>query len=206
MSNFNTGFIQIVKRIGIIILALVIGISLGYFVTNYETRYLLNRKFCGTYRGIDVYKSGEINAENFIGHAHVLDDAPDVLVETCTEMYFIGEDLDILAMGGQGGKALGITQGSVIYISTASFNADVVLHELFHSYDNANDKISDSDGFLRIMEKERNNVHVELYDEEAYSAEYFAVAGAEYLLQPEVLRKSAPETYDFIDKLIGYYN
>ena len=158
MSNKSIDLIQIVKRAAIIVLAVAVGIGLGFFITNYETRYLLNRKFCGTYRGIDVYKSGEINADNFVAHAHVLESAPDILVDACTEMYFTGEDLDIPVAGKLGGKALGITQGSVIYISTDSFNADVILHELFHAYDNANEKISESEEFVRIMEKERNDV------------------------------------------------
>lgn len=205
MSRTKIDFIRFVKYAVVIVGAVVIGILLGRFITNYETRYLLNREYCGRYRGIEVYKSGEINADNFIGHAHVLESAPDALVETCSVMYFIGEDLDIPASGGNGGKALGLTQDSTIYISTASFNIDVILHELFHAYDNANNKISSSPEFLSIVDKEGSKVFVELFDESQFSAEFFAAAGAQYLLEPKILKDAAPETYRFIDKLIDNY-
>jgi len=200
MSKNNAISLQFVKYVVVIAAAVIIGIFLGKFITNYETQYLLNREFCGTYRGIDVYKSGEINAENFIGHAHLLESAPDALVECCTAMYFTGEDLFIPASGG---KALGLTQDSTVYISTATFNIDVIYHELFHAYDNAHGKVSDSEEFLRIVDKEQSKVFVELIDEDMFAAEFFAAAGAQYLLEPAILKLAAPETYDFIHNLIG---
>ena len=64
-------------RIGVyaaaIIAAAGVGVLLGQLASDYELRFLLNREFCGTYRGIDVYKSGEINDENVLGHIYVLD-------------------------------------------------------------------------------------------------------------------------------------
>lgn len=202
MNKNNFISLRFIKYAVIIAAAVIAGIFLGKFITNYETQYLLSREYCGRYRGIEVYKCGEINAENFIGHAHLLETAPDVLVECCTAMYFTGEDLYVPAVGGLGGKALGLTQDSTIYISTETFNIDVIYHELFHAYDNVHGKISNSEEFLKIVDKEQNKVFVELLDEDMFAAEFFAAAGAQYLLEPEILKLAAPETYEFIDKLI----
>lgn len=192
--------LRTIKYIFVIAVALAAGIFLGRFITNYETRYLLDREYCGSYRGIDVYKCGEINAENFIGHAYMLEQAPDVIVECCTDMYFIGGELSIPASGG---VALGLTQDSTVYISTDSFDADVIYHELFHTYDNANDDISESEEFLDIFYREQSGVYVEVVDSNDYAAEFFAAAGAQYLLEPETLKLAAPKTYEYFDKLLG---
>ncbi len=196
--------LRYVKYVLIVAVAVGIGILMGQFLTSYKTQYLLSREFCGTYRGIDVYKCGEINKDYFIGHAYMLESAPDVLVECCTDMYFTGGDLAIPIIKN-GGKALGLTQGSTIYIATDTFNVDVVYHELFHAYDNANDKISDSDEFMQIFYREKDKVFVEVVDDDDYNEEFFAAAGAAYLLEPQVLQTAAPETYEFIDRLIRHY-
>ncbi len=197
--------LQFVKYVVVILAALIGGVFLGKFITDYETRYLLSREYCGSYRGIDVYKCGEINAENFIGHAHMLEQAPDILVEPCTVMYFTGGDLSIPIVGQKDSVALGLTQDTTVYISTDTFNIDVIYHELFHVYDNANGEFSKTEEFLRIFEKEKEKVFVEVINEEDYPAEFFAAAGAQYLLEPEILQLAAPETYEYIDKLIGEY-
>lgn len=193
--------LRTIKYIIVIVAALAAGVFLGRFITNYETRYLLDREFCGSYRGIDVYKCGEINPDNFIGHAYMLEQAPEAIVECCTDMYFIGGELSIPATGG--GVALGLTQDSTVYISTDSFDADVVYHELFHTYDNANGNISESEEFLDIFYREQGGVFVEVIDSDDYAAEFFAAAGAQYLLEPETLKLAAPETYEYIEKLLS---
>lgn len=195
--------LQYVKYIAIITAAVAAGIFLGRFITDYKTQYLLSREYCGSYRGIDVYKCGEINADNFIGHAYMLEQAPEVLVECCAEIYFTGGDLSVPVVGQEDGRALGLTQDSTIYISTDTFNVDVVYHELFHAYDNANGKLSESSEFLQIYHREKDKVYFEAVDEDAYYAEFFAAAGAAYLLEPQVLEEAAPLTYEYIDSLIG---
>lgn len=195
--------LRTVKYIIVIVVALAAGVFLGRFITNYETRYLLSREYCGSYRGIDVYKCGEINAENFIGHAHMLEQAPEAIVECCTDMYFVGGEISIPASGG--GIALGLTQDSTVYISTDSFDVDVVYHELFHTYDNVNGGISESEEFLNIFYREQDNVFVEVIDSDDHSAEFFAAAGAQYLLEPETLKLAAPKTFDYINGLLGCY-
>lgn len=192
-------------RCGLIIsAACALGILLGITMTDYELRYLITREFCGCYRGIDVYKCGELNDENFLGHILMLEKAPDPLAESVEALYFTGESLSVPEVG-QNGSALGLTQNATVYITTESFYPDVLYHELFHAYDNSNGKISDSDEFRRIYERERDYVMDTGGESGSRTAEFFASAGAEYLLTPESLRVKAPETFYFIDNLIDAY-
>lgn len=193
-----------VRCVLIITVACAIGILLGRMMTDYEMRYFMTRQFCGSYRGIDVYKCGELNNDNFLGHIYMLEKAPDVLAESCEALYFTGESLSLPEVG-QNGAALGLTQDATIYITTNSFYPDVLYHELFHAYDNTNGKISDSEKFRKIFDKERETVSETGGENGSRTAEFFAAAGAEYLLMPDTLRKKAPETYAFIDELIDAY-
>ena len=62
----------------------------------------MTRKFCGNYRGIDVYKCGELNNDNFLGHIYMLEKAPDALAESCEALYFTGEALSVPEVGQNG--------------------------------------------------------------------------------------------------------
>lgn len=201
MSILNSEKLRNVKYVLALALAVIIGIFTGRFITDYETRYLLSREFCGTYRGIDVYKCGEIDELNFIGHARILESAPDMLVECCSEMYFTGDELSIPTTGGSYGMALGLTQDDRIFISTHSFNADVIYHELLHAYDNAY-KITEAPEFLAVYEAEKSNLPVAAIDDSAHPQEFFATAGATYLLEPVSLKFIAPETYAYFAQLL----
>lgn len=202
MSILYSEKLRKVKYAVILILAVAIGIFAGRFITNYETRYLLSRQFCGTYRGIDVYKCGDINELNFVGHAHMLEDAPEMLVECCSEMYFTGDELSVPTTGGSYGMALGLTQDDRVFISTYSFNADVVYHELLHAYDNAY-KITETPEFALVYGSESEYLPVAAIDASSHPQEFFAVAGATYLLEPVTLEFLAPKTYAYFEQLLG---
>lgn len=201
--NKNTISLRTVKWILIIIAAVVIGIFLGQFITSYETRFLFDREYCGSYKGIDVYKCGELNDLNAAGHLRLLENVPDELAETCSAIYLTGGSLSVPLIGSEGGKALGLTQNTTIYISTDSFNVDVLYHELFHAYDNANGMLSESDEFRKIAENEGAVFYLEGYEETSHPAEVFASAGAMYLLEPEHLEFIAPKLYTYIEERIG---
>lgn len=187
----------------IILAAVIIGIFIGQFITSYETRYLFSREYCGSYKGIDVYKCGEIDRDNATGHLRLLETVPDTLADACSSIYLTGGSLSVPIIGEEGGKALGLTQNTTIYISTDTFGVDVLYHELFHCYDNANGKLSESEEFLELSEKEGGYFYLEGYDESVLPAEIFAQAGAMYLLEPAHLLYVAPEIYAFIDERIG---
>lgn len=201
--NKNTISLRTVKWILIIIAAVVVGIFLGQFITSYETRFLFDREYCGSYKGIDVYKCGELNDLNAAGHLRLLETVPDELAETCSAIYLTGGSLSVPLIGSEGGKALGLTQNTTIYISTDSFNVDVLYHELFHAYDNANGMLSESDEFRKIAENEGAVFYLEGYEETSHPAEVFASAGAMYLLEPEHLEFIAPKLYAYIEERIG---
>ena len=182
----------------IIAVAVTIGIFLGQFITSYETQYLFNREYCGSYKGIDVYKCGEINGEYAAAHLRLLSSVPDALTDTCSAIYLTGGSLTVPVIGKENAKALGLTQNTTIYISTDSFNVDVLYHELFHAYDNANGKLSESKEFAAIAEEEGGFFAVDSYDENSRNAEIFASAGAMYMLEPEHLQFVAPRLYDYV--------
>ncbi len=203
MNEKNTVSLRTVKWILIIIAAVIVGIFAGQFITSYETQFLFNREYCGSYKGIEVYKCGEINGTNAAAHLRLLETVPDALTETCSAIYLTGGSLSVPIIGTEDGKALGLTQNTTIYISTDSFNIDVLYHELFHAYDNANGKLSSSDEFAKIAEEEGKMFYLEGYTDSSMPAEIFASAGAMYLLEPEHLDFSAPKLYAYMEKLIG---
>jgi len=194
-----------VKWALVITLAVIIGIFLGQFITSYETQYLFSREYCGTYKGIDVYKCGEINSEYAAAHLRLLETVPEPLADSCTAIYLTGGNLTLPVIGTDSGDALGLTQNTVIYISTDSFNIDVLYHELFHAYDNAHGKLTGTEEFLKIAEEEGGYFNLSLYTEEMVPAEIFATAGAMYMLEPEHLQFAAPELYEYIDERISVY-
>ncbi len=203
MNKNNTISLRTVKWILIILAAVIVGIFLGQFITSYETQFLFSREYCGSYKGIEVYRCGEINGVNATGHLRLLETVPDELAETCSAIYLTGGSLSVPLIGSEDGKALGLTQNTTVYISTDSFNVDVLYHELFHAYDNANGKLSESAEFMKIAEKEGKAFYLEGYESSAQPAEVFASAGAMYLLEPEHLEFIAPGLYAYIQERIG---
>ncbi len=192
-----------VKWTLVILGAVVLGIGIGPLFTSYETRYLLNREYCGSYKGIKVYKCGEINGENAAAHLRLLEAVPDSLADSCSSIYLTGGSLSVPLIGEEEGQALGLTQNTTVYISTDSFGIDVMYHELFHCYDNANGNISESEEFRELAGKEGGYFYLEGYDESSRPAEIFASAGAMYLLEPEHLLYEAPQIYAYISERIN---
>lgn len=196
---------RIVKYGIAILLAGITGIFLGHFLTRYETRLLFNREYCGSYRGIEVYKCGEPDSENAAYHLQMLEKAPETLTEGCTAIYLTSGSLPLPETGGNA-EALGLTQGTTVFVTTDSFYPDVLLHELFHAYDHANDMLSDSEEFREIFGRESDRISVVCVIPESERAEFFAAAGAEYLLKPISLLENAPETYRYLDGKIKAYD
>ena len=193
---------KFIRLIAIVVTAAVLGIFLGRLVSSYEMRFMLSREYCGTYRGIDVYKSGHINDSNFLGHIYKLKDAPEKLVECCDTMYFTEDDLPIPDGGTRYSTALGLTQNRTVYISTYTYYPEVVIHELFHAYDYSNGLPSENSyDFKEALKSEKGKLRILTGVAGSYEAEYFATAGALYVLSPDVLMKAAPKTYKYFDSL-----
>lgn len=194
-----------VKFAVIVIAAALIGVFFGQLVSNYEMRFMLSRKYQGSYKGIEIYTSGLLDEENFLAHIQMLGSAPDRLVECCDRLYFTGTDLELPGNDAGLGSALGLTQNRTVYISTESFSSYVVYHELFHAYDNTHGSpLSSSDEFVKLYAANRRIIPVFATDSSAYTAEFFAQAGAMYLLMPSELKISAPDLYDYYNDTLGF--
>lgn len=187
-----------------IFLAGILGIALGRFITRYETRFFLSREYCGSYRGIEVYKCGEVDGENAALHLQMLEEAPKPLTDSCTALYLTCGPLPVSEGGGEA-EALGLTQDTTIFVTTDSFYPDVLLHELFHAYDRSNEALSDSAEFRAVYDRERAEVPVACLVPESDRAEFFATAGAQYLLSPVTLYEKAPGTFAFFDERLNAF-
>ena len=188
----------------IVFLSALIGILLGQFFGNYETRYMFAREYCGDVNGIEIYAAGEIDRDNFVKHLEMLVKAPEKLTNCCEKMYFTGSGLDIPTSDSGLGSALGLTQDRTIYISTQSFSSYVVYHELFHAFDNQNDRLSETAEFTKLYAENERIMPVFAAHSEEYAAEFFAQVGAMYLLMPFELSVAAPDLYDYYDSTLGF--
>lgn len=187
-----------------VFLAGILGIVLGRFITRYETRFFLNREYCGSYQGIEVYKCGEVDGQNAAYHLQMLGKAPKPLTDSCTALYLTCGPLPVPKGGGEA-EALGLTQETTVFVTTDSFYPDVLLHELFHAYDSANETLSDSAEFRAVYDRERGKIAVACLVPESDRAEFFATAGAQYLLSSLTLSEAAPETYAFFDERLNAF-
>ena len=198
--------IRAVKFAVIIAAAAALGVFLGHFMTSYETRFMLSREYCGSYKGIEIYKTGDIDTDNFTSHAEMLGKAPDKLLEGCQRLYFTGTDLDISENETGINSALGLTQDRTVYISTRSFGADVLYHELFHAYDNYNGMPSlNSDEFKKAYDAEKGSVFIAVVDRSHEASEFFAQTGAMYLISPKELQFRAPMTFGYFNGIFGLF-
>ena len=186
------------------VLRLGVGIILGQLVSSYELRYMLSREYYGEINGIEVYRTGDVNEDNLALHTEMLKNAPEQLTECCDRIYFTGTDLELPIHDAGLGNALGLTQGGTVYISTASFSSYVVYHELFHAFDNARGIISSSDEFTRLYEENKRFLPVYASNDGAYESEFFAQAGALYLIMPRELSVAAPGLYKYYDETLGF--
>lgn len=186
-----------------VFLAGILGIFLGRMIMRYETRFFLSREYCGSYRGIEVYKCGEIDGENAAFHLQMLEEVPKPLTDSCTSLYLTSGKLPVPEVGGA--EALGLTQETTVFVTTDSFYPDVLIHELFHAYDRSNGALSDSEEFRAVYERERAELQVACLVPESDRAEFFAAAGARYLLSPALLSETAPETFAYFDERLDAF-
>ena len=195
-----------IKHAAIVLVAAALGVFLGYFVSSYETRFMLGREYIGTLRGIEIYTCGDVMPEYFDAHIRMLDYAPDELLAGCDKIYFTGEGIDIPANDSGYDQALGLTQNRVVYVSAGSFGADVVLHELFHTFDNANGMLSaNSPEFLAAFGDEKDNIRIVAGHSSLLASEFFAESGAMYIISPFELSIRAPKAYSFFNGIFGLY-
>lgn len=195
-----------IRHVVIVLLAAAVGILLGRLVSNYEMRFMLERELRGTYKGVEIYTCGEINAENYNSHVRMLAYAPDELFAGCEKIYFTGSGISVPANDSGYDQALGLTQEKVIYVSTQSFGADVLMHELFHTYDNYKGMSSSNDAeFTRIFDEEKGNIRILAGSASLLASEFYAEAGAMYIISPFELSVRAPKAYEYFNSIFALY-
>ena len=208
MTYETRSFLKKFLRYAIMItVSAAIGVFFGQLLSNYELRFMAARSYQGEYNGIEIYTAGDVDENNMSGYLYMLSCAPDALTECCDRLYFTGSELDIPANDAGVSSALGLTQGRTIYISTDCFGMEVMFHELFHAYDNSHGELSaHSDGFRRAYDSEWDNIYVAVGYDDMHASEFFAQAGAFYLLAPAKLRNDAPLSFEYFDGIFGYYS
>lgn len=190
---------KVIRIAVLVIVSAAVGILLGQLVSNYELRFMMSREYLGEVNGVEIYSAGKVNEDNLELHRQMLMKAPEKLTECCDRIYFTGSDLELPASD----SALGLTQNRTIFVSTESFSSYVVFHELFHAYDNAHGELSAKPEFGDLYELEKGAFPVFARYSSAYPSEFFAQAGALYLIMPTELSIAAPEVYEYFDDALG---
>ena len=195
-----------IRIVVIVLVSAAVGLVLGYLVSNQELRYMFSREYRDTVKGIEIYTCGTINEENYLAHKSMLAYAPEELAECCGKIYFTGSELPIPANDTGFGQALGITQGNTVYVSTLTYGADVVLHEMFHAYDHEHGMPSSNDGdFIVAFGEESERIRIAAASESLLASEFYAESGAMYIISPFELRIRAPKTYSYFNGIFGMY-
>ncbi len=195
-----------IRIVVIVLVSAAVGLVLGYLVSNQELRYMFSREYRETVKGIEIYTCGTINEENYLAHKSMLAYAPEELAECCGKIYFTGSELPIPANDTGFGQALGITQGNTVYVSTLTYGADVVLHEMFHAYDHEHGMPSSNDGdFIVAFGEESERIRIAAASESLLASEFYAEAGAMYIISPFELSIRAPKTYSYFNGIFGMY-
>ncbi len=195
-----------IKLAVIIFVSAAVGLLLGYLVSDQELRYMFSREYRETVKGIEIYTCGTINEENYMAHRSMLAYAPEELAECCDKIYFTGSELPIPANDTGFGQALGITQGRIVYVSTQTYGADVVLHEMFHAYDHEHGMPSSNDGgFITAFREENERIRLAAASESLLASEFYAETGAMYIISPFELSIRAPRTYSYFNSVLGLY-
>lgn len=106
---------------------------------------------------------------------------------------------------------LGGTKAEIhIWANTTDMTTDI-FHELGHVFDYSMDardnySFADTDEWLRCYDAEHQTLQNATHTPEHNTStpyEYFAESVQEYILEPDVLQKNCPDTYDCLDKLIN---
>lgn len=117
-----------------------------------------------------------------------LETLPDRLTENCENIYFTDENLT-KKFGLEDeiqSEIVAISSGRDIYISTKYHGKEVLVHELWHVFDYANDWISDTDEFVNLYEMYKDEYEVSPGNvQNRY--EFFASYGETFYLRKDTL-------------------
>lgn len=143
-----------------------------------------------SYEGFD-----KVNAQSYLEDLAAL---PKKLTDNCENIYFTDENLNEKFSLEIETQIVALSFGRDIYISTDYHGTEVLVHELYHVYDYANDWISDTDEFKELYELYKDEHEVSPGNvQNCY--EFFASYGENFYLRNETLNDDT--LFAFFDNL-----
>lgn len=108
-----------------------------------------------------------------------------------------------------GAEALTVVENKMIYIEDRqkAFR-DSLVHEFGHYLDIKEDRVSQSDDFKALYDSEKGYLYeVDNYNNNGISnsTEYFAECFEQYVMYPELLQETCPQTYEYIGNIVEKY-
>lgn len=102
---------------------------------------------------------------------------------------------------------LTIYDDKIIYLGNYGIHlSEAVIHEFGHYFDFINGRISNSEEFLNLFDKEKNNLYflnnTLKNNAKKQSSEFFAECFQQYFNRPELLKNACPDTYQFLMNLL----
>jgi hypothetical protein len=127
---------------------------------------------------------------------------PEFLSNNCSTIVITNEDLNKKFNFNFNNKVLAVTIDDTIYINDEKFKSNVIIHELFHVYDYKNNWISLSEEFSSIYDLEKDIIKVSPGNNQN-KQEFFATIGTEYFTNQNDLKQLAPQSNEFLNKLLA---
>lgn len=187
--------------IPICIIFFILGLS-AQFIKNDNADYDENYTQITSYKNIDIYiKENYINDTNYELYMNDLITIPESLLKNCDKIIFTNENLNQKFsdyVEDIDKKIVAISYGKDIYIYTGYFEKDVLIHEMYHVFDYANDWISNTQEFTQLYEMYGNDYEVSPGNVEN-QYEFFATYGEKFTLQNDTLERT--DLYVFFSNL-----
>lgn len=120
--------------------------------------------------------------------------------EDLNEKYY--ESISSIPIAG-----LTVYNDKTIYLGNYGINlSEAVIHEFGHYFDFINGRISNTEEFLKLFHKEKNNLYflsnTLKNNAKEQSSEFFAECFQQYFNRPELFKDTCPETYQFFLNLL----
>lgn len=174
------------------------------FLMGVKASDLMSNAACGSYTNLSRYGNIEIyahdgyNNEKAMLYLNDLKSLPKGLIENCDNIFFTNENLNEKFDLGIKTKVVATSSGRDIYISTEYYDISVLVHELFHVYDYANDWISETNEFRALYEEYKDEHEVSPGNFQT-RYEFFASYGERFYLEKSALNDDT--LFAFFDNL-----
>lgn len=159
---------------------------------------------------INIHIEDGANAEDIKIYLEALEKLPDFLKYNITDIIITPDNLEQRFNVSRTGTIVGVTHDwTYITLRTGTgFDIDWVLkHEALHVYEGIvnqknygykiADKVTESEEWNTLIDKEGQNISTSLWNIRD-SGEIFVAASFKFLEEPEELKKSAPNIYEFL--------